>query len=202
MNPVPFVLEERLAKYRDSVPHQLGMSTGPKWTLAGVAALMADAERAAFDSAALTYCASDGGAGLREALASMYGADPEEILCFNGGAESLLALFAVIDDPGANVVVPVPSFASFIELPAALGIETRRYALTIADGFALGVDAIFRFTDARTRLILVNTPHNPSSAARGSSAATCSAPCAARGPTRVGEAGGATSRRITATCSC
>ena len=32
MKLVPFVLEEWLAKYRDSVAHHLGMSTGPKWT--------------------------------------------------------------------------------------------------------------------------------------------------------------------------
>ena len=46
MKLVPFVLEEWLAKYRDSVPHHLGMSTGPKWTLAELRALMTDAERA------------------------------------------------------------------------------------------------------------------------------------------------------------
>lgn len=165
MKLVPFVLEEWLAKYRDSVPHHLGMSTGPKWTLAEIKALMTDAELAAFESTPLTYCASNGGEGLRTALASMYGADPEEILVLNGGAEALLVLFAVIDDPKANVVVPVPSFAPFVELPAALGIETRRYELKIEDGFALDVDAIVRLADVRTKLILVNTPHNPSGAA-------------------------------------
>ena len=167
MKLVPFVLEDWLAKYRDSVPHHLGMSTGPKWTLAELKGLMTEAQRAAFDGAALTYCASQGGEGLRAALASMYGADAEEILVFNGGAEALLALFAVIDEPGANVVVPVPSFAPFVELPVALGIETRRYALRFEDQFALDVDAIVGLTDERTKLILLNTPHNPSGAAAG-----------------------------------
>lgn len=170
MKLVPFVLEEWLAKYRDSVPHHLGMSTGPKWTLAELEGLMTEAQRAAFDGAALTYCPSNGGEGLRAALASMYGADAEEILVFNGGAEALLALFAVIDEPGANVVVPVPSFAPFYELPLALGIETRRYALQFEDGFALDVDAVVRLTDERTKLILVNTPHNPSGATIGEDA--------------------------------
>jgi aspartate/methionine/tyrosine aminotransferase len=170
MKLVPFVLEEWLAKYRDSVGHHLGMSTGPKWTLAELKALMTDAEREAFDAAVLTYCPSNGGEPLRAALAAMYGADPEEILVFNGGAEALLALFAVIDEPGANVVVPVPSFAPFVELPAALGIEARRYTLRQEDGFALDVDAILRLVDARTKLILVNTPHNPSGAVVGEAA--------------------------------
>ena len=164
MKLVPFALEEWLAKYRDSVAHHLGMSTGPKWTLAELRALMTDAERAAFDGAALAYCPTKGGEPLRAALASMYGADAEEILVFNGGAEALLALFFVRGEPGANVIVPTPSFAPFIEVPTALGVETRRYTLRFENGFALDPEEVMRLADARTKLILLNTPHNPSGA--------------------------------------
>src|SRR6185503_12388204 len=102
----PFLLEDWLAKYRDSVPHHLGMSTGPKWTLAELRALMSDDQRDAFDRAALTYTPSNGREPLRAAIASIYGADPEEIVVFNGGAEALLTLFFVGGDPDGNVVVP------------------------------------------------------------------------------------------------
>ena len=160
----PFLLEEWLAKYRDSVPYHLGMSTGPKWTLAELRALMTDSERAAFDGAALTYCPTEGREPLRAALASMYGVEPQEVLVFNGGAEALLALFYLAAEPGTNVVVPTPSFAPFMEIPISLGVEARRYELRVENGFALDVDEIKRLTDARTKLILVNTPHNPSGA--------------------------------------
>lgn len=164
MKLVPFALEEWLAKYRDSVPHHLGMSTGPRWTLAELRALMTDAERAAFDAAALAYCPTEGRQPLRAALASMYGADADEIIVFNGGSEALLALFFVAGEPSTNVVVPTPSFAPFMEVPAALGVEVRRYELRLESGFALDVDEIIRLADARTKLIMVNTPHNPSGA--------------------------------------
>ena len=164
MKLVPFALEDFLARYRDSVEHHLGMSTGPKWTLSELRALMTDTEREAFDGAALTYCPTNGREALRAALAAIYGADPEEILVFNGGAEALLALFFVVGEPKANVIVPTPSFAPFTEIPKALGVETRAYELRLENGFALDVDAIIRLADARTKLILVNTPHNPSGA--------------------------------------
>jgi aspartate/methionine/tyrosine aminotransferase len=164
MKLVPFVLEEWLAKYRDSVPHHLGMSTGPRWTLAELRALMTDVEREAFDGAALTYSPSNGREPLRAALASIYGAHPEEIVVFNGGAEALLTLFFVGGERDGNVVVPTPSFAPFLEVPTALGVETRRYALRIENGFALDPEEIIRLCDTRTKLILVNTPHNPSGA--------------------------------------
>jgi aspartate/methionine/tyrosine aminotransferase len=165
MNLVPFVLEEWLGKYRDSAEHNLALSTGPKWTLSQLRALMTDAERAAFDEAAITYCPTNGRESLRAGLAAIYGASPEEIQVFTGGAEALLALFAVAAEPGANVVVPTPSFAPFVDIPRALGLEVRRFGLRLEQGFAIDVDEVARLADDRTKLILVNTPHNPSGAA-------------------------------------
>jgi aspartate/methionine/tyrosine aminotransferase len=164
MQLAPFALEDWFAPYRDGAPHHLGMSTGPKWTLRELKALMTDREREALESTALTYCPSNGTEPLRTALAEMYGADPEEILAFNGGAEALFALFFVAAEAGANVVVPTPSFAPFLAIPRSLGVEIRTYELRLEDDFALDVDAIMRLTDNRTKLILVNTPHNPSGA--------------------------------------
>ena len=87
--------------------------------MAELRALMTDAERAAFDAATLAYCPTEGREPLRAALASMYGAAADEILVFNGGAEALLALFFINAEPKANVVVPTPSFAPFMEVPTA-----------------------------------------------------------------------------------
>jgi aspartate/methionine/tyrosine aminotransferase len=164
MKLVPFLLEQWLGKYRDSVEHHLGMSTGPKWTLPELRALMTDAERAAFDQAELTYTPGHGREPLRAALASLYGAHAEDVLVFTGGAEALLALFFVASEPGANVVVPSPSFAPFVQLPESLGLETRRYVLRQEQGFAVDVDEVIRLVDGHTTLILLNSPHNPSGA--------------------------------------
>jgi aspartate/methionine/tyrosine aminotransferase len=164
MKLVPFVLEEWLGKYRDSAAHHLGMSTGPKWTLAELRALMTAAEHAAFDAVELAYCPTNGRETLRAALASMYGARAEEIIVLNGGAEALLALFFAAAEPNANIVVPTPSFAPFVALPAALQLETRTYPLRLESGFEVDPDEVARLVDDRTKLILVNTPHNPSGA--------------------------------------
>jgi aspartate/methionine/tyrosine aminotransferase len=51
-----------------------------------------------------------------------------------------------------------------MEVPTSLGVEARRYELRLENDFALDVGDIKRLTDARTKLILVNTPHNPSGA--------------------------------------
>jgi aspartate/methionine/tyrosine aminotransferase len=159
-----FQLEQWIERYGDAVRYNLAMSTGPKWTLMELRELMTDAERDALDRAALTYCPGSGREPLRAAIASMYGADPNEIQIFTGGAEALLSLFFLAAEPGANVVVPWPSFPPFVALPEALGLETRRYPLTQENGFEVDAEAISRLCDSRTKLILVNSPHNPSGA--------------------------------------
>ena len=159
-----FLLEEWLAQYQGFTGHTLSGSMGPTWTLAEIRRLMSDAERSAFDSAALTYCPGAGRESLREAIASMYGASAAEIQVFTGAAEALLAAFFLAAEPGANVLVPHPSFPPFSTLPAAFGLEVRRYTLRPERGFALDPDEIADLTDDDTRLILVNSPHNPTGA--------------------------------------
>jgi aspartate/methionine/tyrosine aminotransferase len=164
MKLTPFQLEQWIETYRDAVRYNLAMSTGPKWTLDELRQVMTETERDAFDRAALAYCPGSGRKSLRAAIASMYDADPEEIQTFTGGAEALLSLFFLALEPGANVVVPWPSFPPFVSLPEALGPETRRYLLTQENGFAADAQEILSLCDARTKLILVNSPHNPSGA--------------------------------------
>ena len=89
---------------------------------------------------------------------------PTEILVFNGGAEALLALFFVAAEAKANVVVPTPSFAPVHG--GSDGARRRDAALRVAPRKRLCAgrrrdQAAHR---RRTKLILVNTPHNPSGA--------------------------------------
>ena len=170
MRLAPFLLEQWSERHRDSVRYNLAASTGARWTLPELRSLMTEAEREAFDDAVLGYCPGRGRDALRAAIASMYGADPDEILTFTGAAEALLALFYLAAEPGANVVIPTPVFPPIANLPESLGLETRRYELRCEDGFATHVDEIERLVDARTKLIMVNTPHNPSGAVLGEEA--------------------------------
>src|SRR5437016_12884999 len=65
---------------------------------------------------------------------------------------------------GANVIIPRPGFTTFSALPESLGLETRFYAIRKENGFRIDIDEIKRLADANTKLVLVNTPHNPTGA--------------------------------------
>jgi aspartate/methionine/tyrosine aminotransferase len=75
-----------------------------------------------------------------------------------------LLLFFLAAEPGANVVFPNPGFPSNATLAESLGIEVRYYTLRAENQFRVDVDEIRKLMDGNTRLLLVNSPHNPTGA--------------------------------------
>jgi aspartate/methionine/tyrosine aminotransferase len=81
-----------------------------------------------------------------------------------GAAEALVVLMWLAAEPGANVILPQPGFPTFSALPESLGLETRFYRVRRENGFRIDQDEIKRLADSNTKLILVNSPHNPTGA--------------------------------------
>jgi len=167
MNLKPFLLDHWLNHYHFADPpikYDLASSTGPVWTMQQILDLMDDDERRQLSEARLLYCHASGSTKLRQAISDMHGVEPDDIQVLTGGAEALLILFFLAAEPGANVIVPMPGFPPFEVLPQSLGIETRFYHLRPENQFRIDLDEIKRQADQNTRLILVNSPHNPTGA--------------------------------------
>lgn len=157
----------RLGRWLDehhTVEPNLAASTGPVWTLGELLAFLEDDEHERLLDAPVYYPPATGGAELRDAVAGMAGVAPEHVQITTGAAEALWIVFLGAAEPGANVVLPQPGFPTFAEAPRVLGLETRRYRLRREDDYRLDLDEIRSLTDARTRVILVNSPHNPTGA--------------------------------------
>lgn len=164
----PFLLDEWLTRFhfaRPPIPFDLASSTGPPWTLRELLGEAGEKEREAFLDTQLLYTDSPGGESLRVALGRMLDVPPEEVLVVTGASEALLALFWLAAEPGANVVIPSPGYPPIPELPRSLGLDTRAYRLRRENGFRIDVDEVKRLTDARTKLVVVNSPHNPTGTA-------------------------------------
>ncbi|MBK0419396.1 pyridoxal phosphate-dependent aminotransferase [Leucobacter sp. CSA1] len=106
---------------------------------------------------------------LRTAIAehqrSRYGIDldPEtEVLVTAGATEALAASILALAGPGDEVVTLEPFYDSHAACIAMAGAEHVTVPLApTADGFRLDPEALRAAVGPRTRLILVNTPHNP-----------------------------------------
>lgn len=86
---------------------------------------------------------------------------PEDIHMTAGGFSAILAALRVVTDVGEEIVVTAPCFFFYEAMIMATG---ARPVLVPArtDTFDLDLEAIERAITPKTRMVLVNTPHNPS----------------------------------------
>jgi aspartate/methionine/tyrosine aminotransferase len=163
----PFLLDQWLSRHQFASPpieYDLASSTGPRWTVRELLALVDDEARERLFERPVYYAPPEGGAELREAIAAMAGATADDVRITTGASEALWILFIDAAEPGANVVLPHPGFPSFDEAAHVLGLEVRYYHLRAESEFRIDLDEIRSHTDGRTKLILVNSPHNPTGA--------------------------------------
>jgi aspartate/methionine/tyrosine aminotransferase len=121
-----------------------------------------EAAAAALDEHAVTP-PSRGHAALREAIARSLPApaDPErEILVTNGAMHALGLAFRALLEPGDEVIVPTPCyfFAGLIERAGGVFVPVPSRE---EDGWRWGSAAIEAAVTARTRLLMLTNPNNP-----------------------------------------
>ncbi|MBD8879717.1 pyridoxal phosphate-dependent aminotransferase [Rhodanobacter sp. 7MK24] len=116
------------------------------------------------------YAPMHGTAPLREQIAAkterMYGHRPDmdaEITVTSGATEALFAAIAAVVREGEEVIVFDPSYDSYepaIELQGARAVHIP----LIAPAFSVDWQRVRDAVTPRTRMILINSPHNPSGA--------------------------------------
>ena len=121
----------------------------------------------ALHAGANQYAPGIGVPALRQAVAAHqrrhYGIelDPDTQVCVTTGAtEGIAAALLALVDPGDEVVLLEPSYDSYDAMVAMAGGVRRGVALR-APGFRLDPDALRAAVTDRTRVLLLNSPHNP-----------------------------------------
>ena len=160
----PFLLDAWLDKYEHHIDFNLAASTGPVWSVNEILDLADEETRHRFLNHKLVYGHPAGADSLREAIADMQGVEVEAVQVVTGASEALVALMWQAAEPGANVIIPLPGFTTFSALPESLRLDVRYYRVGRENGFRIDTDEIKSLTDTRTKLILVNNPHNPTGA--------------------------------------
>jgi aspartate/methionine/tyrosine aminotransferase len=113
----------------------------------------------------LGYSEACGTGELRAALAATYrDTGPEEILVTTGAIEANFLLFNVLLDPGDHVVAVYPAYQQLYSVARAIGCEVSLWKLCPETGFRFDLEELERLVTPKTRLIVINTPHNPTGA--------------------------------------
>lgn len=162
MQLAPFRLDHWMEQYKAAgIAHDLSGSTGPRWRYAELLHALGPEVRAALSELPLAYSVAAGRRELLEAIGRYEGVTPEAVLVTTGASEAFHIIAACAAEPGGNVVVPSPAFPPLVEIPRSLGLEVRTYALRRERRFEIDLDEVAARIDARTRFLLVNSPHNP-----------------------------------------
>ncbi|MBU1182125.1 MAG: pyridoxal phosphate-dependent aminotransferase [Proteobacteria bacterium] len=76
-------------------------------------------------------------------------------------SESYGLLFALLADPGDNLLAPRVSYPLFEHLAAIHHVELRAYDMDENNGWQIKADSLISGSDDRTRGVIVVSPHNP-----------------------------------------
>ena len=117
------------------------------------------------------YTPTGGTRELKEALVDRHAKDfgsnytVEECLVTVGGKQAIFeAMMATLND-GDEVILPVPYWVSFLDIINYAGGKAVFLETDEAENFAVRAEAVEKLITPRTRMIVVNSPNNPTGAA-------------------------------------
>jgi aspartate aminotransferase len=86
--------------------------------------------------------------------------EPEDVALTNGGFGAIELMMKLLANPGEEIVYSVPSWFCYAPMAHLHGLKPVTVAMTRS--FGLDVDALLGAVNDRTRILVVNSPHNPS----------------------------------------
>lgn len=85
-----------------------------------------------------------------------------DVLTFCGGQEALAAIYQTVLKPGDEVVVFTPCYPSLITMAERIGCQVKLIELKQENAWQFDVAEVEAVMSARTKLLVLNSPHNPS----------------------------------------
>jgi aspartate aminotransferase len=129
-----------------------------------------DAGKRAIDENKTNYTHTQGLISLREKLVTKLERvngipiTPDRITCGPGGVGALAAVFGAVLEPGDEVLLPDPGWPSTRMMLAWTGARGVFYACPAESGFQPDLDALASLVTPRTKMLLINSPNNPTGA--------------------------------------
>jgi aspartate/methionine/tyrosine aminotransferase len=108
------------------------------------------------------YAEGVGRDGTRRLVSSFHsGSTAENIVITTGTSEANYLAITTLVSPGDEVVIVMPNYMQLHGLATGLGARVREVWLREERGWTLDLDALAAAVNAKTRLICVCTPNNP-----------------------------------------
>ncbi len=126
-----------------------------------------EAAKRALDAGATHYAPFAGIPALREAIAADatarkgFDVTPDRVFVTVGGKGVMVYAILALVDPGDEVIVPDPGYPIYESLTRFVGGTPVAIPIRMSNDFRLDVDELASLVTPRTRLIVINSPANP-----------------------------------------
>ncbi len=116
------------------------------------------------------YTQSSGLLSLRELIADKvhringYQVTPHQVNVGVGAVQVITSLLFALVEPGEEVLLPDPGWPNYEMSVILCGGRPVRYPLHIANGFVPDIAELERLVTTRTKLLIINSPSNPTGA--------------------------------------
>jgi aspartate aminotransferase len=126
-----------------------------------------DAALAAMSAGQTKYTPTAGTRQLQKAIIEMYSRDfgaayeRNEVMATSGGKQAIFNAAVTLINPGDEVLIPKPYWVTFPEIVTFAGGRSV-FIETEENGFVLTADMVRAAITPRTKLIILNSPSNPS----------------------------------------
>jgi aspartate/methionine/tyrosine aminotransferase len=158
----PFAMERWQSIHENRVEFNLSESGVHPLSLRELVALGGPAT---LDETLLGYGQSNGSELLRAHIARLYeGCTADSIVVTNGSAEANFIALWQLAPTGAEIVIIVPTYMQTHGLAQNFGITVREVWLREQNGWQLDPQELARAVSARTSVIVVTNPSNPTGA--------------------------------------
>ena len=161
MQIAPFRIEEYFGKYEFKAKYLLSSSDCESQTIAEVLALEPGSHEK-FLKHWCGYTESPGAPWLRETIAGMYkGICADNVLVVAAAEEAIYVFYNALVGPGDHVIVETPCYESALTVAKSTGATVSEWRRKASTGWAHDVAELESLQRPNTRVIYINTPHNP-----------------------------------------
>ena len=156
-----FKLERYFAKYEFSTEYLLCSSDCEAMSIGELLNIEPDAIQK-FKQVWLGYTESKGGFVLRTEIAKLYESiNPDEVLVHTGAGEAIFLFMQALLNSGDHIIVHSPGYQSLSEVARGIGCDISPWVAREENNWALDLDELPGLLRKNTKLIVLNTPHNP-----------------------------------------
>jgi aspartate/methionine/tyrosine aminotransferase len=161
MQITPFRIEEYMGKHEFSARYLLSSSDAESVTIEEILSL----ETGAHDAFLKHWCGyteSPGAPWLREVLATIYATiHADQLVVVSAAEEAIFLFYHSLLTPQDHAIVETPCYESALTLPKSIGASVSEWRRKPEDGWAHDLAALEAMIRPNTRVLYINTPHNP-----------------------------------------